>query len=209
MVDYETLDFKPNAVVVSCGMLVFDPNGYKNEIFDALGVIIAPFASHMIMHTEEDQPGRTKSKSTMDWWAKLPSEVRNRVFGNNVQRISVAEHLVILRDMIKTHKIDEVYANSPRFDLAIAESLWDTLFPNEKFPISFRIERDVRSLEKFIFQSSSGRYGGGIFEFGNAHAEIDDCVRQAMVIQAAHQFRNVAIEILGDPMEFAKANYLK
>lgn len=209
MVDYETLDTKSSAVALSCGMLVFDPNGYRHELVDSFGVIIAPFATHMIMHSEDDQPGRTISKSTVDWWARLPSNVRDRVFGKNVHRISVAEHLIILREMIKEHKINEVYANSPRFDLSIAESLWDTIFPTEKFPINFRIERDVRSLEKFIFQSSSGRYAGGIFEFGNAHAEIDDCVRQAMVMQALHQFRNVAIETLGDPIEFAKENYLK
>lgn len=209
MIDYETLDNYPiTAKAVSCGMLMFDPNGNRNEILDNNGNITTPHFSHLIHHTDEAQPGRTVSAETVKWWNKLPAPVRKRVFDASLPRLTLEEHVRTVHKFIKDNNIDEVYANSPRFDLNILHTIWLSLFPNERFPISYRMERDVRTIEQFIFGTSEMRYEGGILHYGKSHSEIDDCVTQALVIQAAHQFRNVAIETLGDPCDFVLKNFI-
>ena len=209
VMDYETLhNYGVSAKAISCGMLAFDVNGNKNEIVDSNGHIIARHFSHLIRHSDEDQPGRISSAETIKWWSERPAEVRKRVFDENLTRLTVEEHLRAVRAFIKKYDIGEVWANSPRFDLNILHTLWLDIFPDERFPISYKVERDVRSIEQFIFGTAEMRYQGGILHYGEAHNELDDCVTEAFVIQAAHQFRNAAIEALGDPREFVLRNFI-
>lgn len=209
MIDYETLDnYAVTAKAISCAMIAFDPNGCMSDIINQDGSLKVPFVTHLIDFQGESQSGRTQSESTIKWWASQNPDVRARVFDENASRVSVSEHLQILHKFIKDNKIEEVYANSPRFDLSLMESLWREMFPNERFPISHKVERDVRTIEQFLFGTAEHRYNGGALAWGDAHNELDDCVRQALSIQAAHLFRNAAIEVLGEPYKFLMNHYI-
>ena len=209
MIDYETLDTKNSARVISCGLLAFDSFGHPDSLFDPkTGVIVAPHTSHLIDYSDEAQGNRTISQSTVAWWNSLPEHVRRRVFDKTLHRESLMEHLQIVVEFLKFHRPKYVWAHSPRFDLNIMEDIWEALREEGvvDFFIDFRKEMDTRTLEAFIFGSSKGRTSPqGPFYYGNAHAEIDDCVRQAMLVQCSRAFVQSAIEVLGNPLDFARS----
>lgn len=209
MIDYETLDTKNSAKVLSCGLLAFDSFGHPDSIFNPVTQqIIAPHTTHLIDFSDEEQPGRTVSQSTINWWYSLPELVRARVFNTDLPRKSLMEHLHTVIEFLKFHKPKYVWAHSPRFDLNILEDIWEFLREAGEvdFFIDFRKEMDTRTLEAFLYGSSKGRTSpGGPFYFGNAHAEIDDCVRQALLVQCSRAFIQSAIEVIGDPLVFAQA----
>lgn len=209
MIDYETLDVKNSARVISCGLLAFDSYGHPDSIFNPeTGALLAPHSTHLIDFSDETQGNRTISQATLAWWNALPEHVRRRVFDTNLPRKTLMEHLQIVVEFLKFHRPKYVWAHSPRFDLNILEDIWEALRDAGEvdFFIDFRKEMDTRTLEAFFYGSSKGRTSpSGPFYYGNAHAEIDDCVRQAMLVQCSRAYLQSAIEILGNPLDFARS----
>lgn len=112
MVDIETLDTEPTALVLSVGAVKFDP--YTNE---------TPFEKIVWYPALEEQLtlGRTISDSTLEWWSKQNPEI--------LERALTDEDRITLNDFFKSFNrylvgMDKIWCQGPQFDMVILEDLY-------------------------------------------------------------------------------------
>lgn len=107
MIDVETLDTRPSAVLLSIGAVRFDID--TPTIYD-----IKTFHVHIDIDSCLDA-GRTVSGSTVLWWMDQSDEARKRM--TDVRRIPLRDALLQLSTFI-TEK-DRVWGNGSNFDNTI------------------------------------------------------------------------------------------
>lgn len=124
MIDIETLDTRPSAVVLSVGWAIFD-----KKLLDDGEV-------HLDIEAQI-QAGRTIAGSTLVWWMEQDEAVRKSVFagGGSIKGLAV-----LLQSLGETYRVDQWWANSPNFDMVILESLLP------RVPWKYYELRDVRTL---------------------------------------------------------------
>jgi hypothetical protein len=160
MVDIETLSTQADACVISIGFAEFDDSG----VTETCGLAIR----------DSDWTGHIDPR-TVKWWMKQDEVAREYSFNGTASAMEAAAMMQqVLQDA------DEVWANSPQFDLTILRQWWKRMHKGN-FPVHFRAERDCRT----IFNESR-RMG---IELGNAwlgtsvaHNPIDDAANQARAI---------------------------
>lgn len=133
MIDLETLDTKPSAVVLSVGLVVFskDVSGQYQEHRTNYRTLD--------LQSQMDR-GRTISESTLMWWMKQGREARGAAF-QEIDRVPVGQWGEELR--VFYEGCEEVWSHGAGFDvtIAIAESLLDG-----NVPWGHREVRDTRTL---------------------------------------------------------------
>ena len=128
MIDIETLDTVPGAVIASIGAVMFDP--LTGDIGDK---------RHFKLHIGEAfSKGYTISESTLAFWRKQSD--KSALLGSG----SIEYTLHLFRDWILQMKPRRVWANSPSFDLDILREAFKR--EGVKFPIHYRQECDVRTI---------------------------------------------------------------
>lgn len=177
MIDLETLDTAPTALVLSAGWAWFDRNGIHSSSsmrFD-----------HYLQHNGQD---RTVSLDTIRWWHKqttpMPESKHSfdvRMLNRELQRTHPyygTEHPVDL----STHL---VWSNSPSFDCVILRSWAERL--RHALPWKFYQERDFRTLVYLVDKAA----GVGKAERRSAQhdAEQDARDQAQFMIDNAHIVR--------------------
>lgn len=171
VVDLETYDTRPSAVVLSIGVAIFDDS---NDAFQTTEFNLAATIDKQI------RDGRTVSASTIDWWAKQSAEAR-RVFSSSdhvqaalYKHVNVAQTLRSLSDFCTTcarTKDFFVWGNGVGFDNVILRSLYET-YECEPF-WTFWQDRCFRTLraanEHIPFES-----------YGTKHVAVDDAMAEAI-----------------------------
>lgn len=155
MIDIETLDTKPTAVILSIAAVAF-----KIES----GQVCMEKFDYVLNYQEQIDNGRTTSIDTLLWWGAQSEEAKLLAFAGNVPL-----HFVI-REMtcyLLDYCVDNVrvWANSPSFDLVILKDAY-----NQNVPWNFWNERDVRTLTS-LFPNDEEKVE-------NNHIAIDDCINQ-------------------------------
>lgn len=140
--DLETLGRGHDALILSCGVAVSNSNGPKlnlmsTELFPSIGQQLAK--------------GRKIEYETVKWWAtesppaypfKHPEEKRLHL--NNL----------CSEILSRTNGVDEIWSNSPSFDLAILRHLFHSIGFSEPWP--FYKERDFRTLKSIFRKEYEG-----------------------------------------------------
>lgn len=181
MLDIETLSTKPNAAVLSIGLAAFD----DERVIDTLGIQIDP----------EEVFGDI-STSTVRFWVKQSAEAQVYSFEGKTSQYHAAWEL---GEFFRTHKPDEVWANSPQFDLIILESWWSELIERgslprgTKLPWTYRQPRDCRTMF-----AEARRLGIEVDQStGTLHNPVDDAANQARaIIQIRQMLSNLAAPML-------------
>ena len=113
MIDIETLDTAPTAVVLSIGAVKFDPYNMAAE----------PHTKTVWFPSLEEQfeLGRTTSDSTLEWWSKQDKEIFDRALSE--------DHRQPLSDIFATINkyaagIDKIWCQGPQFDMVIIENMY-------------------------------------------------------------------------------------
>lgn len=167
MIDLETLDTCPEAVVLSVGVSLFDPNDPAKPPIQGYYAVLDK--------TTQIEQGRTTSPSTLDWWSKQSPESRTVLTA--VQK-PVTAVLKALAKKIDWSRIEGVWGNGPSFDNAMMKSLysqWDM-----DLPWAFYLDRDHRTI-KALYEK---RYGKLSFpREGTHHNALDDAMHQARELQ--------------------------
>jgi hypothetical protein len=135
MVDIETTDVKPTAVVLTVGAVKFDPFTFDE-----------PYEKrHWKLEVDrQSDAGRTTDDTlggTMDFWGKQSPEVQDAAFG--------PEDRVTLETFFKEYNkwmvsVSQIWAHHPQFDLIILKSLYDQFDHHYNWP--FWAEQDSASL---------------------------------------------------------------
>ena len=111
MLDIETLATTPDAVVMSVGVVKFDPHSgtpYNKTLW----------RPDIDEQTERD---RHVSESTLEWWSKLPQHIQDDAFSED-GRIPVAQFMKELNRYCVG--ADKIWCQGPQFDMLILENLY-------------------------------------------------------------------------------------
>lgn len=178
MVDLETLDTAQSAVVLSIGLVAFDP--MSREIGEKLYIELTD--------TTEDQQtiGRTVSASTFKWWMQQGVLAR-RVFADVPQEgvyrpKSLPEALNSVCAFFERNGAGkmQLWGNGADFDNVILGSLFDS-FGYAK-PWSYSRNRCFRTMKRLSGIMGDLRIQTPDFE-GTPHNALDDAVHQAVHLQ--------------------------
>ena len=175
MLDLETLDTAPSAVVISIGAVAFDP--YTNELGSRFYVEMTEDIS------TQQLVGRTISGNTVNWWMQQDVAAK-RVFAvpptDSSARVSTVEALERFRAFVVDNgdRNVELWGNGADFDNTILGSLYDVF--GLKKPWSYsrnRCYRTMRALgigpRRSLSQAREGVH----------HNALDDAVTQARHLQ--------------------------
>jgi len=159
MLDIETLGIEPGAAILSIGACTFDTEGV-GETFE------------VSVDLESCQARGLKiDADTLQWWLTQDEAARDVLTGGAALPTALSE----LRHFLDTNDYDELWANSPKFDMAHLEAAYDAL--GWMVPWDFYELRDVRTV-----QALPGAVE--IEQDGTTHDALDDAVYQAREVAA-------------------------
>ena len=159
MLDIETLGIDPGAAILSIGACTFDREGVGETV-------------ELSVDLESCQDrGLEIDADTLQWWLGQDDAAREILTGGAALPTALSE----LRGFLETNDYDELWANSPKFDMAHLEAAYDALdWPT---PWAFYELRDVRTVTELP----------GAVELeqdGTEHDALDDAVHQAREVAA-------------------------
>jgi len=160
MLDIETLGIEPGAAILSIGACTFDRDGVGKT-----------FHRSVDLESCQDR-GLTIDADTLQWWLDQDEVAAVDLLTTGVP---LATALSELRDFLETHAYDELWANSPKFDMAHLEGAYEAL--DWTVPWAFYELRDVRTVTALP----------GAVELeqdGTEHDALDDAIHQAREVAA-------------------------
>lgn len=169
MLDLETLDTTPTAVVVSIGAVAFDPES---------GMLGDKFYVEMPDDTHAQQnAGRTISGDTVQWWMNQSAQARmlfNDTPVESVIRTSTLEALIRFARFVAANGDREVklWGNGADFDNIILGSLYGDM--DMKRPWSYSRNRCYRTMKWAVPKDAAP-----FKPYGVHHNALDDAIAQA------------------------------
>lgn len=164
MIDLETLDTRPSAVVFQVGILVFKdivPENFRTNL------ILEEKIYHLDI-LDQIMAGRTIDPETVKWWQTQNSNAWHRSASEITSTRDLFQDITYLHSV---HEVGCLWANSPSFDTVIMRSLREDLEIGWDFP-SFREDMDLRTLKR-IFRMR-GREMEGVKK-PTTHSALKDC----------------------------------
>jgi hypothetical protein len=139
VVDLETLDISPSAVILTIGAVMFDIN-----TIDVLDRPREDNRREMHLHLENRAQmlnlGRTVTPSTIQWWTKQDEEAKKAIFCDASKYLTLKNALLQLTEFIGDKK---VYFRGTDFDGAILEHAYQQC--ELKAPWKYNAKRDIRT----------------------------------------------------------------
>tara|TARA_B100001057_G_scaffold397280_1_gene407379 strand:- start:503 stop:1021 length:519 start_codon:yes stop_codon:yes gene_type:complete len=133
MIDLETLDTSPGAVILTVGAVKFNRNTIVNELYIRLDV------------DEQISQGRTVDDGTVAWWATQPLEIQDEAMGEH-NRTPVEDAISTLNKFIVG--CEQIWGQGYGFDMTILENLYRQYDHNK--PWNFWNLRDSRTIFKIM-----------------------------------------------------------
>lgn len=167
MIDLETLDARPSAVVFQVGVLVF-----KDVLGgDIRGNLILEKKIFHLDILDQIMTGRTVDPETVRWWKSQSADSWHR----HPDEITKADDMFQeINELYVKHEVRSLWANSPSFDCVLMRSLRESLKIEWQFP-SFRKDMDLRTL-KMLFQMKGRRMESSGKQ--TTHNALSDCEDQ-------------------------------
>lgn len=135
MVDIETLDTAPSAVILSIGACVISPNRFRPQFYGELAVM------------DQHALGRTTSQDTIDWWATQSNCPKNGTFLLKPTLIEFANWIAACT----SNPI--IWCKGTDFDVAILGHAYKQCeLPT---PWKYNAVRDFRTIKKMFSESVS------------------------------------------------------
>jgi len=182
-IDLETLGTSPDSVILAIGAVaICAETGEKVSFYSICNA--------------NAQPGRTVSRSTLDWWSQQSAEARVAFdLAHKQEAPLLANVLVELTDWLgalgKTHDVYP-WGNGANFDIAMLEHAYKQI--SDFVPWNFRKVRDMRTLYDItsIFQLGDAIHTA-VQREGVHHNALDDADYQArIVVESMRLLQNIA-----------------
>ncbi len=164
MLDVETMDTAPTAVVLSVGLVLF--NLYAPEM---------PMEEHywVLDTAEQDINGRTRSPETQKWWAEQSPEARTVLTAKGEP---VRDVVAQLMSIIRSEEIGDIWANGSDFDCVVCADLvkrYGFGWPFWKNRC-YRTAKNIALPKEYVKPKREGVH----------HNALDDALHQARDLQA-------------------------
>ncbi len=166
MVDIETLGTKPNSVVLTVGGCKFDPFSLAD-----------PY-DYFIMRLDVDEQtaqGRFVDDRTLAWWGRQAPEIQEEAFSLE-NRIDIKTFCTTFNKWLVG--VDIKWAQGPRFDYGILESLFDDF--DHHINWAYWQEADSRTI--FNLMPGDPRKDAQGNQTGH-HDALADAIVQAIAVQ--------------------------
>lgn len=165
MIDLETLDVRPSAVILSIGAVAFNRDGLGEEFYQT------------VYAEGQDAIGRTEAASTVAWWQQQSEEAR-RVF-TDPGRVKLAVALERFSVWCgRLYNVDAapiiLWGNGSDFDNTILASAYGSC--GYLTPWKFHNNRCYRTLKNLNIPLTTEQ---GIARAGTHHNALDDAKYQA------------------------------
>jgi len=167
MIDMETLDTAPSTVILTIGVVKFDPRGSG---------IIERLELRPTIDEQTDTYGRSISDDTLRWWSEQSPDAIAEAMGEQ-GRISYKECMEKLYKFCWNQQA--VWSNGAGFDVVVAENAFRDL--DMRIPWPFWTIRDCRTI--YDLAGVSLKDGGHV----TSHKAVEDAQHQAFVVQKAYQ----------------------
>ncbi|MCO6556040.1 3'-5' exonuclease [Gilliamella sp. BG6] len=194
IIDIETLDTKPTAIILSIGAFAFDrfnlnatlenmKNTYFNESTSTYHFYCVCDLNNQLLYSR-----RTISQSTLDWWRKQPSNNHKDIFLNNGKSLILNKVLNAL-----VNKIEEWKENNPEIMFYFRGTDFDPVILKNAFeeyglsiPWKYNQVRDIRTYIDALNRTNSGyikeHYSSFNFMKHNAlHDAMSDAEQMCLV----------------------------
>lgn len=168
MIDIETLDVKPTAVVLSVGAYKFDPYT-SNSPYDMF--------YRKILIDDQDALNRTIGETTMEWWSKQDPVILEEAM-DQTDGVTVMEFTKELRKWLVG--VDKLWGHGYGFDYTIIENMFNSV--DAHAPWSVYDIRDSRTL--FTLMPTDPRTPMQ----QNLHKASDDAYYQAKAVQITYNY---------------------
>jgi hypothetical protein len=133
MIDLETLDTSPSAVILTIGAVKFDRTRIADELYIRLDV------------DEQINRNRTVDDGTVKWWSTQPESIQNEALGEH-DRMAVADAIQTINRFIVG--ADCIWGQGYGFDMTILENIYQQYGHNK--PWNFWNLRDSRTVFKLM-----------------------------------------------------------
>lgn len=182
-IDLETLGTSPDSVILAVGAVaICAETGNKVSFYSICNA--------------NAQPGRTVSRSTLDWWSQQNAEARVAFDLAHKQEAPLLANVLAdltswLGDLGKTHDVFP-WGNGATFDIAMLEHAYKQI--SDFVPWNFRKSRDMRTLYDLtsIFQLGDAIHAA-VKREGVHHNALDDADYQArIVVESMRLLQNIA-----------------
>jgi len=159
MIDIETIGTEPGCVIASIGTVKFGPSGLGETFYESIDI-------------ESCQDvGLTIDANTLKWWLGQMDVTRNELKGGEKL------HKVLVKFARFVGGVDEVWANSPKFDCGILEAAFEAT--GTECPWDFYELRDYRTLTALFEDEIT------VDLEGVEHHALDDAREQALIASKA------------------------
>lgn len=170
MIDLETLDTSPNCVILTIGVVRFDPKGIG---------IAEKLELRPTIEDQTEQYNRIINDDTLRWWSNQSLAAQEEALGDK-DRIPFKDCMEILYKFGWNRRA--VWSHGAPFDVVAIESgMRQTLSYPNPIPWPFYTVRDTRTLFEIAGVKLSD--GGHV----TSHKAVEDAERQAIVVQKAYK----------------------
>lgn len=210
ILDFETLDNKPTAAIVSMAAIVFDLN--KPKSFDEIlsqpeNHFNVKFGQHSQLHTL----GRTVGKSTLDWWKTQPPEVQSAL-RPSMMDFELLDGIRMFRKFCEDHGINKysfAFCRGQSFDFPVLADIIHNHFKDwgydySMFPVPFWNQRDVRSyLDGLLMTIGVRHYAAPVGALAGfvKHNALHDCAKDIYLMQHYLAYANGTLQTPTDLVE--------
>ena len=171
MIDIESLDTSPYCVILTIGIVRFDP--YGEGI--AEGWTLKP-----TIEDQTEQYNRIVNDDTIRWWSQQSPEALEEAMGDK-DRMSLKNCMEVVYHIGWNRRA--VWSHGAPFDVVACETAMRQTLTDRPNPIPwpFYTVRDTRTL--FEIASVKLKDGGHV----TSHKAVEDAERQAIVVQQAYK----------------------
>jgi hypothetical protein len=137
MIDIETLATEPHAVMLSIGVVIYDPNDAANE---------PPIGRHhyILNPTEQIIAGRTIDPKTVKFWSEQGKDALQSITRTDEGVYSAEECIRSINNLFLRYNVEAVWGNGSNFDNEVVNDLCRTIGVKEV--IYYRWHRCYRTL---------------------------------------------------------------
>lgn len=169
MVDLETLDTKPNCVILSIGAVRFNPMGMG---------IVEKLELKPTIEDQTEKYNRTINDETIEWWGKQNPQAIEEAF-SDTGRLSLKECLEILYKFCWNHRA--IWSNGAGFDIVALETGYRDV--GVAIPWPYYTARDTRTL----FDITGVSLRDKKYSTKTTHRAVEDAEHQVIVVQDAYR----------------------
>ena len=182
MTDIETMDVTETAAILTIGSIMFDPRGNDtHETLRERSILVGPISLESNI-----REGRTMNPGTVMWWMQQSKAAQEGLYTGDQMNLKMALEKWRQWVIKSSPKPTQIWANSPSFDCSIIKNAMAAL--NMHWPFQYWAERDVRTIKALAWpEGNEPDFMGS----GTAHDAVDDCVKQALLVQSGFRVLGV------------------